>query len=324
MLALTGGGNVARRLADLMERSSIWLPADPMDLGIAVMLLRGVIREMVLALAPIALGTAAVALLVNLIQAKGVISLKPATPDLSKVSPLSGLKRIFSWQSPFTLLKSILKLTFLVAVAYVTIKRAWPEVLALVGLSVENTLVVLRRLVIKMALVTGLSFLAISVMDYLFQVYEYIRGLRMTRQEVTQEFKDIDGDPLIKSRIRSLALSMSRQRMLRDVPDADVVITNPTHLAIAIKYEPDKVPAPTVLAMGRRKMAQRIKAMAIAAGIPLVQNRPLAQTLMATATVGQPIPPALYTAVAEVLAFVYKGINSRIPQAVSQMSRAIP
>ena len=322
VLSVTGGGNIARYLASLMEESTSRLSANPIDLGAVVALLRAIIQRTMAAVAPIILGTMAIALLVNVIQARGVLSLKPVEAKLKNVSPLSGLKRIFSWQSPFTLVKSILKLVFLVTVTYLTMRSAWPEIAMLSARDTTDVLLVLRRLTIKVTLATGICYLVISAMDYLFQAYQHKSQQRMTKQEVIEEFKDIDGDPLLKSRIRSLALAMSRQRMLHDVPDADVVVATPTHLAIALKYDPDDTPAPMVLTMGRRKMAERIKAMARAAGIPVVENRPLAETLLATATVGQPIPPALYAAVAEVLAFVYRRLNRNQPRLAARTAGA--
>ena len=145
-----------------------------------------------------------------------------------------------------------------------------------------------------------------ALADYAFEVYRYEKSLRMTKQEVLREHKESEGDPLVKSRIRSLQRATSRKRMLRDVSKADVVITNPTHIAVALKYNAGENSAPLVLAMGERKLAERIKALAARAGVPMVENRPLAHALLATAKVGQQIPASLYAAVAEVLAYVYR------------------
>ncbi len=314
-LVFAGGASLADFFGALMVESTRLLSAGSLDLPTTVALLRMIVQNVCRALVPLALGLVAVALMVNLIQAQGVFSLEPVTPKLEKVSPLNGLKRVFSWQSPFSLIKSIFKLAALSAVTYVTIKYAWPQIVALSGVGSASVATLMKRMMALLALATGLVFLLLSAADYLFQAFQHRRKLRMTRHEVLQEYKDTEGDPLIKSRIRSLAIAMSRKRMLTDVQSADVVVTNPTHLAVALKYDLDLAPAPVVLAMGQRKLAERIKSIAKDAGIPVVENRPLAQALVATATVGRPIPPALYTAVAEVIAFVYRQRN-RMPNAV--------
>jgi flagellar biosynthetic protein FlhB len=164
----------------------------------------------------------------------------------------------------------------------------------------------MRRMGVGLAISTGLAFLAIAGGDYLFQFFRFDASLRMSRQEIVQEYKETEGDPLIKSRIRAMARALSRRKMLRDVPTADVVVTNPTRLAIALKYDAAVSSAPIVVAMGARKLADRIRALAREAGVPIMEAKPLAQALFATAKIGEPIPPALYLAVAEVLAFVYR------------------
>lgn len=305
-LAFTGSTFIGKHLVLLVQEQAHWLAVAALDESTVVVLLRLAGRETLAALLPFLIGVTAVALLVNLIQARGVFSMEPITPKWSKVSPLSGFRKMFSWQSPFTLLKAVLKLGFLTLVTYTTIRSAWPDIIGLSRYGSAGVLLVLRQLMLKLALITGLSFLAIALLDYLFQVQQHVRGLRMTKQDIVREHKESEGDPLIKSRMRALARSLSRKRMLADVANADVVVTNPTHLAVALKYDPSVAPAPMVLAMGQRKLAERIKETALAAGVPLLENQPLAQALVATATVGRTVPPALYTVVAEIIAFVYR------------------
>ncbi len=318
VLGFSGGDLLARKMMELMWMDASWLVAEPVDLMTAAAMLRLLVQQILLALIPFAIAATAVAVLVNAVQARGVLSLKPVTPKLDRVSPLSGMKRLFSMQAPFTLLKAILKLTFLSVITYLTIRSAWQEITSLSGVGAAAVLLVVKRLAFKVAFVTGLSFVVIAALDYMFQLYQHARQLRMTKQEVVREHKDTEGDPLIKSRIRSLARSLNRSRMMADVPKADVVVTNPTHLAVALKYDPTVSMAPVVLAMGKRKLAQRIKEIAKASGVPLVENKPLAQALVATSTVGQSIPPQLYLAVAEVIAFVYKKRNR------TRLSPALP
>jgi flagellar biosynthesis protein FlhB len=157
----------------------------------------------------------------------------------------------------------------------------------------------------------GASYLALAGGDYLYQWWQFEKSIRMSKEEIKQEFKQNDGDPHIKQRRRAIARSYARRQMMKDVAKADVVITNPTHIAIAIKYDPSVAPAPIVLAIGQRKVAERIKALAAEAGIPMVENRPLARALLKTAKVGTLIPYELYMAVAEVLAFVVRTRGTR-------------
>ncbi len=312
-LAFTGGSVIARHLVDLVGAQARWLSLGVVDQATNVVFLQLAGQKTLMALLPFLIGVSCVALLVNLIQARGVLSMEPITPKWSKVSPFSGFRRIFSWQAPFTLIKSVLKLGFLSFITYATFRGAWSDIISLSQHESAGVLLVMRQLMLRLAVVTGLSFLAIAVLDYLFQFRQHISKLRMTKQEIVREHKETEGDPLIKSRVRALARSLSRKRMLADVATADVVVTNPTHLAVALKYDPTIAPAPIVLAMGQRKLAQRIKEAARAADVPVMENKLLAQTLVATATVGQPVPPALYTVVAEVIAFVYRQ-RQRMPK----------
>jgi flagellar biosynthesis protein FlhB len=305
-LALGGGAIIAKALVQVLHHSLIWMPGDVFSERSAARVLRLVTGDTLRGMAPVILGVTTLALGSNLLQARGVISAHPIKPKLSNISPLSGLRRIMGWQSVFTLFKSIVKLGALGLLAYLVFRGAWIEMLSMSDHASPQVLLIMKTLAIKLAVVTGVAFLALSLFDYLFQVRQHERQLRMTRQEVVQEHRESEGDPLIKSRIRSVALAMARKRMLREVATADVVVTNPTHLAVALKYDSKVAPAPIVVAMGARKLAERIRAIATSHQVPIVENKPLAQALMATASVGRPIPPALYVAVAEVLAFIYK------------------
>jgi flagellar biosynthetic protein FlhB len=152
----------------------------------------------------------------------------------------------------------------------------------------------------------GLAFLLLALADYLYQVWRHEKSLKMSKEEIKREVKETEGDQILKVRRRTMARSMARRRMLLSVSDADVVVTNPTHIAVALKYDPEVAPAPMVLAMGARKVAKQIKDLALDAGVPVVENKPLARALYKTARVGLPIPVELYVAVAEILAWVIK------------------
>jgi flagellar biosynthetic protein FlhB len=306
VLAYAGGSAIARETSEFLRRDLDALSAAPLTVQGAAALLRTGGGHLLLALAPFALSVMLVALAAGLVQGRGVISAGRVTPKLENLNPLRGLGRILSLQGAFSLLKSLLKLAVLALVTYFTLRDAWPEVTGLTAVDVPVVLALLQSLAVKLALHVGFAFMLLAAGDYAFEVFQYEKSLRMTKQEVKQEAKETEGDPLIKSRIRALGRQMARKRMLRDVARADVVVTNPTHLAVALRYDPLKAGAPVVLAMGERKLAERIKAIAKQAGVPMVENRPLARALLANAKVGQQIPATLYAAVAEVLAYVYR------------------
>jgi flagellar biosynthetic protein FlhB len=230
---------------------------------------------------------------------------------------VAGFRRIVGAEAGLNLIKSLVKLAALGLVTVLVLRRAWPRFGDLADAAPLRVLEVLRGASLELALTVGLAFLAMGLLDFLVQRIRYERSLRMTRYEVLQEFKEQEGDPQIKARIRQIARQRARQRMLSHVARADVVVTNPTHLAVALKYDPLASAAPVVLAMGERKLAERIKLLALRAGVPLVENRPLARALLQTAKVGAPIPPALYVAVAEILAYVYRR-RGRMPAAVAR------
>lgn len=274
--------------------------------GAALALLQTSGLHLALALWPFAATAVTVALFVGLVQGRGVIAVARITPKLSNLDPRQALSRILSVQGLYTIGKAMLKLLLLAVVSYATLHGAWPQLTVLGTVDVQDTVTVLRHLAVRLVLDVSLVFLVLAGADYAVEVYRYEQGLRMTKQEIKRESRETDGDPLVKARIRSLMRALSRRRMLRDVPRADVVVTNPTHIAVALRYDVSVASAPIVVAIGERKLAERIKAIAREAGVPCIENRPLAQALRATATVGLPIPVALYAAVAEVLAFVYR------------------
>ena len=234
------------------------------------------------------------------------MSFAPITPKFSHLDPMAGLKRLGSKDALVTLLKSMIKLIVLGFVTWRVLEGNWPELMSLAQTGPAAVAAVMHELVFRLIAVTGLAFLVIAFADYAWQVVKHRNSLKMTKDQVKHEAKDSDGDPHVKARIRTLHLQRSRQRMLQAVPTADVVITNPTHVAVALKYDPSESPAPIVVAMGERKLAERIKQLAKDSGVTMIENKPVARALLATCVVGQPIAPMLYAAVAEILAFVYR------------------
>lgn len=283
--------------------SPMAMPTDPQG---AAEWLSGILGETLALLALPLLVMAAVAAGAGAIQARGVISFHPLKPDWKRVSPLENGKRMFSARSIAELVKSLFKLGIVIGALYVALAGSIEEILALSQQSPAALLDVGRRYAPRLLLASALAYLALAGGDYLFQLWQHEKGLRMSVQEIKEERKETEGNPLVKTRLRSMGRSMSRNRMIQSVADADVVITNPTHIAIALQYDPSVAPAPIVLARGQRKIAARIKALAFEAGVPVIEDKPLAWALYDNVRVGTVIPADLYKAVAEVLAFVFR------------------
>ena len=221
------------------------------------------------------------------------------------INPVEGLKRMFSARTFAELIKSLVKLIIISIIVYQYIKAQQNTIFSLMDMSIYGIGMQYSSLIFNIAIRICVTLIILSLFDYLFQWWQYEKQLRMSKQETKDEYKETEGNPLIKSRIRELQRSMSMRRMMQDVPQADVVITNPTHFAIAIKYDAKESPSPMVIAKGQDYIAQRIKEVAKDSGVEIVENKPLARALYSTVEVGDAIPQEMYQAVAEVLAFVY-------------------
>ncbi|MCA9736967.1 MAG: EscU/YscU/HrcU family type III secretion system export apparatus switch protein [Gemmatimonadota bacterium] len=312
-LLLLAGAVITGPMAEAMGRGLVDLtgytlanPAVfPSDVPNVAVWLRSILTEMVMLLAaPLALavlvtgGTGA-------LQARGVLTFEPLKPQWERLSPAKNAKRILGVQAVAELAKSVLKLGIVGLVGWRTLRGSTEDIFALAQQSPLGLLAVIREYVPRLLLSTGLVFLLLALADYGFQVWQHEKQLRMSREEIRRERKEAEGDPMVKTRMRAMARAMTRNRMIAKASEADVVVTNPTHIAVALKYDPEVAPAPIVLAMGQRKVAQRIKQIALDAGVPVVENKPLARGLFASAKVGSVIPAELYVAVAEVLAFIF-------------------
>ena len=303
---MSGGTSLANFAQRVLRESAGSLSTGPMTPAGGINAVRTVVLGFIGAVTPFFAGVVVVTVLVNLIQSRGAVSWGPLKPNLGKLNPAAGLKRMVSLDALVNALKAILKLSVLGVVTYLVLHRAWPELVSLAETGPVAVMAVTRTLGLRLVFMTGLAFLVIAAADYIYQVVRLERSLKMTKQEVILEHKESEGDPQIKGRIKQMQRQRARQRMLQAVPRADVVITNPTHVAVALRYDPDVSPAPIVVALGERKLAERIKQIAREHNVPLVENKPIARALLATCVAGKPIPPALYTAVAEILAFVYR------------------
>jgi flagellar biosynthetic protein FlhB len=320
-LAFAAGSTLSGFATGVMRESARALSGDAMTLGAGTALLRGTAFHFVIALLPFALGVLALVTLVNVLQVRGVITTQPLMPKLDRLDPVAGLKRMLGPEALFTLGKAAVKLAVLGFVTWMVLSGVFPQLMALTDQGPAATAAVVRSLAFRLVLLTGLAFLVVALADYAFQVFRVEKSLRMSRQEITREARETDGDPMVKARILSIMKSRARQRMMRQVPRADVVVVNPTEIAIALRYDADVAAAPVVLAMGRRKLAERIREIARRAGVPIVENRPVARALIATGAIGKPIPPALYAAVAEILAFVYRQ-RGRLPAGLAPERRS--
>lgn len=246
------------------------------------------------------------ALLSNVAQVGFKLSGYPITPRLEKLNPLTGFKRMFSARALAELLKSIFKLLIVTLIAYFTIRSEFGRLVSLANADVWGAWAFFGRLCFTLGMRIAIAFLALGLVDYGFQRYQFEQDIKMTKEEVRQEIKDFEGDPQIRARIRRIRRQMAISRMMAEVPRAAVVVTNPTFLAVALQYETEKMPAPAVVAKGARLMAERIREIAASNGVPIVENAPLAQMLYKSVEVGGYIPEPLYRAVAEVLAYVYQ------------------
>jgi flagellar biosynthetic protein FlhB len=261
--------------------------------------------QTLLTLLPILLVAMLCGFLANFFQVGLIFSTEAIAPKLSKISPLEGFKRLFSLRSFVELIKNIFKIAIVGAVAYLTVSGEATAIVPLMDLSVTGIVYYIGRVSFKILYTTCWVLILLAMLDYLYQRWEHEKKLKMSRQEIKDENKQTEGDPLVKGRIKRLQREMARKRMMAAVPKADVVITNPTHLAVALRYDPETMPAPLVIAKGADFLAEKIREIAKKHDVPLVENKPLAQVLYKMVAVEKTIPENLYKVVAEILAHVY-------------------
>ncbi|OGC03227.1 flagellar biosynthesis protein FlhB [candidate division KSB1 bacterium RBG_16_48_16] len=242
----------------------------------------------------------------NIMQAGLTFSAHSLEPKLEKLNPIEGFKRMFAMRSLVELVKNLIKMGIIGFVGYRTLRGEFNGFIQLLNQDVSQIVAFVGVVAMKLILRVGVVFAILAVLDFLYQRYEYEKNLKMTKQEIKEEHKQMEGDPLIKSRIRAIQRERARHRMLQNVPKADVVVTNPTHYAVALKYDPEKASAPVVVAKGIRKIALKIKEIAQQHNVPVVERPLVARMLYKSAEVGNEIPVELYQVVAEILAHVYK------------------
>lgn len=268
--------------------------------------------EILIILAPIFAAAVVIGIVVNYFQVGFLLTGEGITPKFSKIDPIKGFKNIFSMRSLVELLKSVFKMLIIGFLVYNILWGAKDEFAGLSHLSADGILHFAAEMTKKLGLNIGIALFALAILDYMYQKYEYEKNIRMSKQDIKDEYKKMEGDPLIKGKIRERQRRMAMQRMMQEIPNADVIITNPTHLSIALKYDGSEMDAPKVIAKGADHVAFRIREIAKENGVMLMENKPLARALFQRTEIGDSIPADLFQAVAEILAYVYnlKGRNN--------------
>lgn len=278
-------------------------------------LLQDIIQQLMTVLLPILLIAFAVAFIADLVQVKWAPTTKTLKPKFSKLSPVKGIKKIFSKQALVELLKSVLKIALITYIVYSTLKDSIGLIFLIFDMPLMQAIGNIGNIVINLGIKISMFYIVIAGADFIYQKWKFNEDMKMTKQEVKDEFKNAEGDPQIKGKIRQKMREVSQRRMMQAVPQADVVITNPTHYAVALRYEPDKYDAPYIVAKGEDYLAQKIKEVARENHVEIVENKPLARMLYHNVDLGAQVPPELFQAVAEVLAMVYSMRGTNPPTA---------
>lgn len=255
---------------------------------------------------PLLLTTMLLAIVSHGVQTRFNVSFQAVRPKFSKLNPITGMKNLFSLKKFVELIKNLIKTSLLLVLLYNLIKRDIVPVARMIDMDTLNSAAYMLKMVFDLVIKVSMTFGVVAFFDYLYQRWEFERDLKMTKQEVKDEFKQTEGNPEIKGRIKRLQRQMAMSRMIQKVPQADVIVRNPTHFAVAMKYDPDKNGAPIVLAKGQDHMALRMIKVGEESGVAIVENRPLARALYSACELDREIPPEFFGAVAEILVYIYK------------------
>ena len=289
--------------------------AEDMRLGVGLAILGEMLIDVALLIAPFLLIGFLLYFIGDLVQVKWKISYEVLKPKFDKFNPVNGFKRMFSTQSLINLLKSIAIVGICIYIVYSELIDNVNALYNLYDVTLQQGIEFAGDMVLSIAIKISVFYLAIGVIDYIFQIRKFKNDMMMTKQEVKDEYKQSEGDPTVKSQIRRKMREVSQRRMMQKLPEADVVITNPTHFAVAIKYDLSVASAPVVVAKGEDYLALKIKEVAKEHNIEIVENKPLARALYHSVDIDEEIPQELYQAVAEVLAYVYNSKNKAVPRA---------
>lgn len=297
--------NVLEQIQEIM-RELFLIGKTEVDVHFTIQLLYFLVISMTKLLLPITGLLLVVSMVANIAQVGFVYTPKALKPKLDSLNPIKGFGKLFSKKSLVELLKSLFKIFVIGFVAYLIVKGKIPTILALIDADPMDSIHFFGLLIYELFMKIGVLVLILSLIDYMYQKWQTNQDLKMTKQEVKEENKQMEGDPLVKQRIRSMQREMARKRMMENVPQADVVVTNPTHYAVALRYSLGKDSAPVVVAKGQRLVALRIREIAMKNRILVHREPPLARALFKTVDIGEEIPENLYKAVAEILAMVDK------------------
>ena len=269
--------------------------------------------QILLLVAPMFAVSIAVGLVVNIRQVGWKITTKPLKPKFSKLNPIKGFKRIFSLQSVVNLVKSLVKFAAVGAVVFTVLSSEMDFIPSMLDVSFGNAIAYIGGLIVQIGLTIGVLYIFIAIADYGYTKWKHTKDLKMTKQEVKEEWKQAEGNPQVKSKIRKKMMEVSMRRMMQNMPQADVIITNPTHYAVALKYDMmGLVGAPVLVAKGVDYMAKRIRDAGAELDIPIIENPPLARAIYNDVDLEQEIPEELYVAVAEIMAYVFKLKNREL------------
>ena len=305
------GGHILSNMMHIMVEFLSNLTTTSISASEFPLFFSNVMLQMARTIGPLFLTMFIMAIVVNVSQVGLLWAPEAISPKFEKLNLIKGFKRLVSMRLLVDLLKNMLKLTIIGAVIYITLSSKYESVFLLADDTVGHILTFLMQVSGEVLLKVAVVLLFLAVADYAYQRWEYEKNLKMTKEELKEENKMTEGNPQIKARIKEIQRASSRRRMMTDVPEADVVITNPTHFAVALKYDPGNQVAPVILAKGKRKVALRIKEIAKAHNIPTVEDPPLARLLFRNGEVGKEIPVDAYQAVAEVLGYIYRMQNKK-------------
>ncbi len=298
-------GQLAQTLHSMMQNTFASLPSDGLTLdGVSRMLMENAWQTAVV-IGPFVLSMMVVGVVAGVVQTRGLFTTSALSPNLDRLNPLTGIKRLLSPQSLVELAKALIKVVVIGWVTYGSLQKYLPQLLTLGMTDMQNAMGTLATAVFDLGTRAAFTYAILAAVDFAYQYRHWYNSLKMSKQEVMDEFKRSEGDPKLRGRIRQQQRQLARQRMMEAVPKANVVLINPTHLAVALQYDRSKMAAPKVVAKGALIVAQRIVEIARANGVPVIQNIPLARALYAGVKIDQEIPSTLYQAVAEVLAFVF-------------------
>ncbi len=307
LFLLFGAGFMRDRIFSFFYQTfNRYVLIDSLSVELVMEIYSDVLMEMGFILLPIMLVAMVAAVAANFFQFGLLFTTEPLKMDLKKLDPIKGLKRIFSLRAIIELIKSVLKISLIGSVTVVILWMNLENVLSLSFKTAWDTLSTVSYLTVMMGIAASFVLLFVSILDYFYQKYDFEKNLKMSKQDIKDEYKNSEGDPVVKSRIKQRQREMAMRRMMQEVPNADVVITNPTHYAIALKYEDGQMDAPVVVAKGADFIAQKIKLIAKENEIVMVENRPLARSMYDQVEIGDRIPDEFFKAVAEILAYVYR------------------